>query len=273
MRTVRLQPHEPPLPEGEGVNSKFLPHSEPAVTSAIILAGGLGTRLRGAVPDLPKPMAPVAGRPFLAHQMDHWIAEGVKHFVLSVGYRSEAIRSHFGRRYRGVRLDYAVEAMPLGTGGALLLAAGLLPNDAPALLLNGDTYFDVKLAALAAHAQRLDAQWCFALFHNTDPARYMGVGLASDGRITALQSSGSALANGGVYLFRPSALAGWPQRRDAALSLETALFPALLAQGQSFAGLACGGAFIDIGVPADYHRAASVLPGAHQQEPAHVHAG
>ncbi|HEY4956213.1 MAG TPA: sugar phosphate nucleotidyltransferase, partial [Caldimonas sp.] len=86
------------------------------MTSAIILAGGLGTRLRDAVPDLPKPMAPVAGRPFLAHQMDHWIAQGIDHFVLSVGYRAVAISNHFGDRYRGVPIDYVVEAAPLGTG-------------------------------------------------------------------------------------------------------------------------------------------------------------
>jgi D-glycero-alpha-D-manno-heptose 1-phosphate guanylyltransferase len=243
------------------------------VTSAIILAGGLGTRLRSAVPDLPKPMAPVAGRPFLAHQMDHWIAQGVGHFVLSVGYRHETIVAHFGRRYRGARIDYAVESQPLGTGGAVLLAAAMLPPDVPALLLNGDTYFDVGLAALATQARRLDADWCFALFRNSDPARYMGVGVDAAGRITALRTPLSAWANGGVYLFRPSALAGVAAASDAPLSLENDVFPRLHAQGQCFAGLACDGAFIDIGVPTDYHRAASVLPAQHPKEAAHAAAG
>ena len=113
------------------------------MTTAIILAGGLGTRLRGTLPDLPKPMAPVAGRPFLAHQLDHWIAQGVVRFVLSVGYRAVAISNHFGDRYRGVPIDYVVEPAPLGTGGALALAATKLRSNEPALLLNGDTYFDV----------------------------------------------------------------------------------------------------------------------------------
>ena len=243
------------------------------MTSAIILAGGLGTRLRSAVPDLPKPMAPVDGRPFLAHQLDHWIAQGVDHFVLSVGYRHEVIVAWFGRRYRGARIDYAVETQPLGTGGAVLLAAAKLPGDTPALLLNGDTYFDVGLAALAAHAQRLDADWCFALFRNTDPARYMGVGLDAAGHITALRTPQSAWANGGVYLFRPSALAGVAASPDAPLSLENDVFPRLHAQGQRFAGLACDGAFIDIGVPADFHRAASVLPAHHPKEAVHAAAG
>ena len=243
------------------------------MTSAIILAGGLGTRLRSAVPDLPKPMAPIAGRPFLAHQMDHWIAQGVSHFVLSVGYRHEAISGYFGCRYRGASLDYVVETTPLGTGGALLLAAAQLPLDEPALLLNGDTYFDVTLEALQAHARRLDAQWCFALFRNTDPARYMGVGVADDGRITALRSPEAPLANGGVFLFKPSALQGLTLEPGHAVSLENDIFPRLFSRGQRFGGLECPGAFIDIGVPFDYQRAIAVLPAARQQEPDHAIAG
>lgn len=240
------------------------------MTTAIILAGGLGTRLRSAVPDLPKPMAPVAGKPFLEHQIDFWIAQGVRHFILSVGYRHEAITAHFGNRFHGATIDYAVETTPRGTGGALLLAAAQLPDDAPALLLNGDTWFDVRLDDLAARARKHDADWCFALFRHDDPARYMGVALGRDGRISALKSPTAAQANGGVYWFRPAALRRLAFDTHAPLSLENDLFPRLLAQGQRFAGLVCSGAFIDIGVPADYHRAAAVLaPG----ESAHVLAG
>ena len=237
------------------------------MTTAIILAGGLGTRLRSAVPDLPKPMAPIAGRPFLAHQMDHWIGQGVSRFVLSVGYRHEAISSHFGRRFHGAAIDYVVETSPLGTGGAVKLATAGLPRDEYTLLLNGDTYFDVPLRDLQAHARRHDAHWCFSLFRNTDPARYMGVGLGKDGLITA------PLANGGVYLFRPGALDAVTLAPGQAASLENDLFPQLLAAGQRFAGVQSHGAFIDIGVPADYHRAASVLPTARSTEPAHDLAG
>src|SRR5262245_17720256 len=146
------------------------------MATAIILAGGLGTRLREAVPDLPKPMAPVAGRPFLEHQLDLWIAQGVRRFVLAVGYRHEAIVQHFGASYRGATLEYSVETQPLGTGGALRQAAAMV-GDERALLLNGDTWFDVPLPALAARAMPLDADWCFALFRHDDPARYMGVGV------------------------------------------------------------------------------------------------
>jgi len=91
------------------------------MTSAIILAGGLGTRLRSAVPDLPKPML-LSRRPFLEHQLDYWIAQGVNNFVLSVGYRHEVIVDYFGHSHKGAKLDYAVRN-PLGPGGGLLLAA------------------------------------------------------------------------------------------------------------------------------------------------------
>lgn len=230
------------------------------MTTAIILAGGLGTRLRDVVADLPKPMAPVAGRPFLAHQMDHWIGQGVDRFVLSVGHRAVAISNHFGDRYRGVPIEYAVEPAPLGTGGALLLAATKLRSSEPALLLNGDTYFDVDLAALSAHAARHDADWCLALFRHADPQRYMGVALDDDGRITALRAADAPHANGGVYWFRPAALAASRLEPGRATSLENDLLPLFVAQGQRFAGFACDGDFIDIGVPHDYFRAASVLP-------------
>jgi D-glycero-alpha-D-manno-heptose 1-phosphate guanylyltransferase len=231
------------------------------MTTAIILAGGLGTRLRSAVPDLPKPMAPVAGRPFLAHQLDHWVAQGVRRFILAVGYRHETIVQHFGTRYRNAVLEYSVETEPLGTGGAVLQAAKQLPPDRPVLLLNGDTYFDVPLPALAARAMQLDAQWCLALFRHGDPARYMGVDIGREGRVRALRSANAPLANGGVIWFRPGALQGVAPEFGRPLSLENDVLPKLLAQGQRFAGLELPGAFIDIGIPDDYHRAAGVLPG------------
>ena len=93
------------------------------MTSAVILAGGLGKRLRSAVPDLPKPMAPINGRPFLEHQMRYWIAQGINHFVLSVGYRYKMIIDYFGAQFEGVSLEYVIEEAPLGTGGGLVLAS------------------------------------------------------------------------------------------------------------------------------------------------------
>ena len=236
--------------------------------TAVILAGGLGTRLRSAVPDLPKPMAPIAGRPFLAHQMDHWIDQGVRHFVLSVGYRHEAISDHFGDSYQGARLTYVVEQTPLGTGGAWLLAAQHVNRDHPVLLLNGDTYFDVRLLPLQAFAAEHDSDWCFSLFRANEPGRYMGLQVGDDGRITALAQDDQRigrLANGGVYLVHPRALPPLGAVVERPLSLEADLFPAWLAAGRRFHGLDIDAPFIDIGVPHDYHRAASVLPAGPRQ--------
>jgi NDP-sugar pyrophosphorylase family protein len=106
---------------------------------AIVLAGGLGTRLRGVVPDLPKPMAPVAGRPFLAWVLDELVDAGFAQVVLAVGYRHEVIRGHFGDTYRGLPLRYAVEAQPLGTGGAIRQAAALA-GPGPLFVLNSSSW-------------------------------------------------------------------------------------------------------------------------------------
>jgi D-glycero-alpha-D-manno-heptose 1-phosphate guanylyltransferase len=232
------------------------------MTTAIILAGGLGTRLRSAVPDLPKPMAPVAGRPFLAHQMDYWIRRGVRRFVLSVGYRHEVIVAHFGEHYGGADIEYVVEEVPLGTGGGLLLAAERVRGEEPFLLLNGDTYFAVELAALSAFARERDADWCFSLFRTSEEGRYMGMDVAIDGRITDLKSGAARpgrLANGGVYWVNPRALRGMRCEPGQKISLEDDLFSSAMADGKRLFGMPSDGAFIDIGVPDDYRRAAEVM--------------
>jgi D-glycero-alpha-D-manno-heptose 1-phosphate guanylyltransferase len=238
--------------------------SSAAGITAIVLAGGLGTRLRSVVPDLPKPMAPVGGRPFLEHQLDYWIDQGVGRFVLSVGYRHEVVRAHFGDSYRGVPVAYAVETVPLGTGGGLLLAVGQLLDDEPFLLLNGDTFFAVELATLRAFAAARAADCCLALFAAEPGDRYLGVDVDAEGRIRSLRAGdtvGSRMINGGVYLIRPAALraAGFVGVPAMPLSLESDVFPACLALGQRFHGMRSDGRFIDIGVPHDYHRAISVV--------------
>ena len=241
--------------------------SDMTVRSAIILAGGLGTRLRSAVPDLPKPMAPIEGRPFLEYQLDYWIAQGIRHFVLAVGYRHEAISGHFGNAYGGAALDYVVEASPLGTGGGVLLALDKMVPEQPFLLLNGDTYFSVRLDRLDEFARSHDSDWCFSLFRTAETSRYLGMDIAESGRITGLKSSqdgAECLANGGVYWIHPRALRALCAADDklapgAAASLENDLFPRAFETGQRMYGLEFPGSFIDIGIPGDYHRAGSVL--------------
>lgn len=243
------------------------------MTTAIVLAGGLGTRLRAAVPELPKPMAPVAGEPFLAHLLRYWIGQGVDRFVLSVGYRADAIRAFFGRHWAGAAIDYAAEDEPLGTGGAVRLAAKHLPSDERFLLLNGDTFFAVELRVLKLFAETHDADWCFSLFRQHDDSRYLGIELGLTGRITDLHGGGvkQPHANGGVYLVHPRSLAGTAgPKRGETLSLEAVLFPRFFAQGQRFFGLPCPGRFIDIGVPDDWRRAAEVIVPTRPQEAAHA---
>lgn len=232
------------------------PDSE--VSCAIVLAGGLGTRLRPAVPDLPKPMAPVEGEPFLAHLLDHWISKGIRSYVLAVGYRRDAIQAHFGDQWHGADIRYAIESHPLGTGGALRLAARHIDPGKRFLLLNGDTFFDVDLAALASVAQGQDADWCFSLFSSADSERYLGMEMDVDGRIRSIDSHSPTprLVNGGVYVVHPRSLGGLT---PGPASLESDLFPRFLACGQRFFGVESTGRFIDIGVPADYDRAAAIL--------------
>ena len=98
---------------------------------AIILAGGLGKRLRSTVPDLPKPMAPIKGKPFLWYLLDYWLHQGINHFILSVGYKFEVIREQFGTKFKNAEVSYAIESKPLGTGGGLLLAIKHLRSKEP----------------------------------------------------------------------------------------------------------------------------------------------
>jgi D-glycero-alpha-D-manno-heptose 1-phosphate guanylyltransferase len=231
------------------------------VTEAIILAGGLGTRLRDTVPDLPKPLAPINGRPFLEYQMDYWIAQSVTRFVLSVGFRREKIIEHFGNEYRGCEVAYAEEFEPLGTGGGLLLAVQKLKGDGPFLAMNGDTFFEVDLASLSSFHQKQGATVTVGLFNVTNNDRYMEVQLNADGTVASFKSApgASQLANGGVYLMNRNLFEELPWAEGAKLSLEDDLFEHCRSSGKKLCGMVYKGKFIDIGVPADYHRAATVI--------------
>lgn len=207
-------------------------------------------------------MAPINGRPFLEHLLDYWISEGVGRFVLSVGYRHEVITGHFGNKYRSADIEYAVEEIPLGTGGGFVMAAKTLDSKSPFLAINGDTYFEAKLAALTELRDREDADWCFSLFRTSEPGRYLGLDVAEDGRIVSLgagKDGGERVANGGVYLVHPRVVAGLATVAGEKLSLEDDVFPSAIESGQRLYGREFTGAFIDIGLPRDYHRAAEML--------------
>jgi D-glycero-alpha-D-manno-heptose 1-phosphate guanylyltransferase len=232
-----------------------------SVTTAVILAGGLGTRLREEVPDLPKPMAPINNRPFLEYQMDYWIAQGVNRFILSVGYLKKIIINHFGDTYKGAIIEYVIEYEPLGTGGGLLLAAQNLTK--PFLVLNGDTFIEVDLNNLYKFHLRCKSYWTFALFRANQSERYMGINMDQNGKILSLKFDSieaSNLVNGGVYLVDPSALDFLDFKAGDRVSLEDELLPNFISNGCVLYGKEYNGKFIDIGVPEDYHRAIDILP-------------
>jgi D-glycero-alpha-D-manno-heptose 1-phosphate guanylyltransferase len=229
---------------------------------AIILAGGKGMRLRAEVPDLPKPLAPIDGRPFLEHQMSYWVAQGVDRFVLSVGYKAEMIIGSVGNHFGDASVDYAVEEQPLGTGGALLLAMQQLILNEPFLVVNGDTFFDLPLSDLRRFHEAKDSDWTLGLFLTNDTKRYLGVKLDEDARLTSLVAplvTNEVWANGGVYMISPGVIDPIAERFVGEVSLEGEIIPALLELKSAIYGICHNGRFIDIGIPADYRRAADVL--------------
>lgn len=224
---------------------------------AIVLAGGLGTRLRSVVGDLPKPMASVNGRPFLAYVLDQLVAAGFEASVLAVGYRHEAISGHFGNAYRGMALRYSVESEPLGTGGAIRLAwqEGGSPE---VFVLNGDTYLETDYGAMLAAHREAGSQLSIAVHHVADTARYGALEIADD-RIVGFREKGATgpgWINAGTYLLDSALRTRLPSHGHFSFEQDV-----LVPEVRSIRPLACRtpGLFIDIGVPDDYARSPSLL--------------
>ncbi len=222
---------------------------------AIILCGGLGTRLRPIVSDVPKTMADIRGRPFLEYLLAQLRSSGIGQAVLCAGFRAEQIRAHCGAGSRfGLQLEYSIESEPLGTAGALKLAEPLLDGDSW-LLMNGDSFFDIPIPDLIQAHARDPAVVTLALARVEDASRYGAVELAADGVVTHFSqnfdSPQPGLINGGIYMLERSALQRIPANRT--VSLERDVLPGLV--GRGLRGLPFGGFFVDIGVPAGYVRA------------------
>ncbi len=222
--------------------------------TAVVLAGGFGTRLRSVVRDVPKPMAPIKGRPFLEHQLDYWIDSGVEKIILSVGYMKEKIINHFKSSYRGIAVEYSEEDSPLGTGGATRKAAQNLRN--PFLLINGDTFFPVCLGDLLKFHTEHGSKWTFSLFRADDSNRYKGFTVNQTGELypfdDGFQSSRAFLANGGVYILDPSVFEQLRLAPEKNISLENEVIPMFLGKGGKIFGIEFDSSFIDIGTPEDY---------------------
>jgi D-glycero-alpha-D-manno-heptose 1-phosphate guanylyltransferase len=224
---------------------------------AIILAGGLGTRLRPAVPDLPKPLAPVAGRPFLAIVLDSLSRQDIETVVLSVGYRHECIRAEFGDTYSGLALRYAIEAKPLGTGGAIRLAAAQCVGP-EVFVVNGDSYVALDYCAMLSAHLATGSRLSVCIAEVPDASRYGSVVL-EDGRIVRFLERGAkgpGRINAGVYLIRRDLLDG--MALPEAFSFERDVLAEHAAELKPLAFKASG-TFIDIGVPADYAKAQNLF--------------
>ena len=232
---------------------------------AVVLAGGLGTRLRERVPGVPKAMAPVAGRPFLAWLLDQLADAGFQRAILSVGHLGDTIRSAFGGSYRSIGLAYAVESSPLGTGGALrhALAMAGAPEE-PIWVLNGDSIVELSHAKMWALHEKQRANplaITMGVASAQNAARYGSLEIHA-GRVTRLRPSAGTRPgpiNAGLYLVHRKIFDGW--NLPAVFSFETD-FLARFIDRLEIAAFETAGWFIDIGVPADYDRAQVELPAA-----------
>lgn len=223
-----------------------------------MLAGGFGTRLRGVVPDLPKPMAPIGGRPFLEYQLDHWLTQGVTRFVLSLGYLPDAFIQHFGKSYRGAEIEYSIEKEPLGTGGGVLWSMEKLASEDVFLILNGDTLGDIDLEPMLRSHVANSAEMTLALVRVKAGDRYTCVSTNEEGRVLEFQTipnSKNPLVNAGIYVANGPLIRTLGWQIGERFSMETEGFPRMLSRGNRLFGLEALKSFLDIGVPDDYYRA------------------
>ena len=221
---------------------------------AIILAGGFGTRLSHVVSDVPKPMAPVYGKPFLTYLLDRLIDAGIRRVILATGYKHECIESYFGPSYRGTEIVYSQETTPLFTGGAIRKAAEQIQSE-DFVVLNGDTLFDIDFAKLYDFHTKHHAKLSIALRQVADTSRYGSVTCTNDHIVSfseKAESVGAGDINGGIYMINRS----WLLNQDlpSKFSFEKELMQPM-AGDPSFYGLSFNTYFIDIGVPEDYYRA------------------
>jgi D-glycero-alpha-D-manno-heptose 1-phosphate guanylyltransferase len=224
---------------------------------AIVLAGGLGTRLASKLDGVPKAMAPVAGRPFLEIILSQIRRAGCTRVLLSVGYLHELIQDYFGAWFDGMRLDYVVESAPLGTGGAIARALAEA-TEKNLLVMNGDTFLDADYAAMMRFHEAEGPRMTMAITHQENISRYGGV-VVEEKRIVGYEEkgrSGPGWINAGVYVL-PADLQ-WPPSLTERFSFEID-FLAKEARRLTPAAFETEGFFLDIGVPADLDRAQTEL--------------
>jgi D-glycero-alpha-D-manno-heptose 1-phosphate guanylyltransferase len=219
----------------------------------LILVGGLGTRLRSVLPhDVPKPLAPIGGRPFLWYLLQFLVDQGINHVVLATGFLSQALEQ---ARHEvippGMEIAFSEESEPLGTAGAIRRARGLLATD-PVLILNGDSICLAAISPMLSAHRKKNAKASIMLTWISDARRFGTVQLGADGQISSfgekIAHEGPGLINAGVYLISQRALDDLPDKVPC--SLEYDVFPRLI--GPEFYGFVSKAPFIDIGTPQSY---------------------
>ncbi len=226
------------------------------ITEAIILAGGLGMRLRAAVPDLPKCMAPVAGKPFLHYLIKYFEKQGITRFVFSLGYKHEMIQQFLRREFENASSQYvsSIEDEPLGTGGAILKAASMAVSH-DVLVLNGDTFFAVNVAQVSALYTEKQADCILSLKPMNDMERYGVVDIDADEKIISFREKQfypEGQINGGVYALNLSSFS--KEKLPIKFSFEKDYLEAFY-RNRNFYGSVQDAYFIDIGIPGDFQQA------------------
>lgn len=233
---------------------------------AVILVGGLGTRLRKIVTDVPKPMAQIENKPFLEYLIKLLKENGFQRFLFLTGYKSGNIESYFknGEDF-GIKIDYAREIEPLGTGGAIFNTWEKLNDEF--FLINGDTFFDIQYEILFNFIQDKNPDSLIALRYSNDISRYGFVKIDNEYQIKDFiekdklpNNRVDGYINGGVYYFKKSLLENFYKKySNKKVSLENEILPYMVTNKKVF-GLPIGGKFIDIGVPEDYLKAQKLIP-------------
>lgn len=230
----------------------------PVDVTGLILAGGQGTRLRTVVSDRPKVLAQVLGRPFILFLLDQLAEAGLRQAVISTGYMADMVERTVGARYRCMEIVFSREETPLGTGGAMGLAASLVRTPL-VLAMNGDSYMDADFSEYLGWFGTREREASLLLARVPDASRFGQVALDREERVTSFVEKGAAdgpgLINAGAYILRAGHLEAMP--RDRMYSIEREFFPGLI--GQGLYGYAHPGEFLDIGTPESYARAEAFL--------------
>lgn len=225
---------------------------------AVILAGGMGTRLRPVTGDRPKPMVPLLGKPLMEHIVSLLHDQGFTEICAAVRYRAGDIMAHFGDGSRfGVHMQYRLEQEPLGTAGAVKNCEDFCGGE-DVLVISGDAACDFDLAALMAEHQRRNAAVTLALYRHPEPLRYGLAVTDGDNRVRGFVEKPdwsrvvTDLVNTGIYIVSPRAMAQVPEGQ--AFDFAKDLFPLLLRQGELLLGLPMAGYWCDVGTPVSYYR-------------------